>query len=233
MSEEFDPLNDIKIDHGETLEDETESDTSDNFSIGSINFGPINEGYQFQAGTLTEQDGDLVLNFEADMFHGLSVHKLHPDVPDLHYATTHAACFDLRAYFHHEQVSIWHADNEKHMVEGYERISVAPGARILVPTGMILDIPDNWSVRVHPRSGLALKHGINLINGEGVIDSDYTNQLYVPLINNSSEFWEVTHGDRVAQAEIVPLIQTDFRYVETAPGQKGNRAGGFGSTGHK
>lgn len=164
---------------------------------------------------------------------GLGVYKQFPDVPDIEYGTHQAACFDLRAYFHQKAIKIFETDNEVNTIEGYERIGVMPGQRILVPTGIILDIPEGYSVRVHPRSGLAIKQGINLVNCEGVIDSDYTHELMVPLMNNSSRTWEIRHGDRIAQAEVVQVLHMDIRYIGNAPGQKGNREGGFGSTGHK
>ena len=178
-------------------------------------------------------DDDGTEDVISDIFHGLRVHKLHDDVPDIEYGTQSAACFDLRAYFHQETITIYDQFNLKTIVEGYERVALQPRERALIPTGMILDIPMGYSVRLHPRSGLAVKFGINLINCEGVVDSDYTNQLYVPLYNSTEEDFEIIHGDRIAQAEIVPVYIPTIEYIDDAPGQKGDRTGGFGSTGHK
>jgi dUTP pyrophosphatase len=111
---------------------------------------------------------------------------------------------------------------------------LGPKCRALIPTGMVLDIPAGFSGRIHPRSGNAWKNGVTLINAEGVIDSDYCNELLVPLYNTTNIPFVITHGDRIAQLEITkPYNEISLiTYTEAKPkNQKTNRKGGFGSTG--
>ncbi len=111
-------------------------------------------------------------------------------------------------------------------------ITLAPGERRLVPTGLRLGIPFGYEVQVRPRSGLALKHGVTLANSPGTIDSDYRGPLGVILINLGQESFHVAHGDRIAQLVVAPVQQSDFALADkldaTARGE-----GGFGSTGRK
>lgn len=159
----------------------------------------------------------------------LGIHKLYDDVQDVAYATEQSSCFDLRAYLK-DDVVYYGTDGVKQVITGCEHICVAPLERVIVPTGMILDIPKGYSVRLHARSGLAIKYGITLINGEGVIDSDYVHQLFIGIVNNSTLPFVLDHGMRVAQAEIIQEVQCKF-YACPAPAQKTDRTGGMGSTG--
>lgn len=131
------------------------------------------------------------------------------------YETAGAAGADLRANF------------PKAERGGVELI---PGQRALIPTGLTLEIPAGWEVQVRPRSGLALKHGLSLVNAPGTIDSDYRGPLGVILINLGEASYHVKHGDRIAQIVVAPAPQAEFVEVEdiaaTARG-----SGGFGSTG--
>ncbi|MBW4973552.1 dUTP diphosphatase [Roseovarius mucosus] len=109
-------------------------------------------------------------------------------------------------------------------------VTLAPGARVLVPTGLRLAIPAGYEVQLRPRSGLALKHGITLPNSPGTIDSDYRGPLGVIVLNAGTEAFEITHGMRIAQMVVAPVLQARFDLVETLePTARG--AGGFGSTG--
>lgn len=110
-------------------------------------------------------------------------------------------------------------------------VIIKPNNRALLPTQLILDIPDGYSVRLHMRSGLALKGGLMLSNSEGVIDSDYTHQLMLPVTNTSSVNVRITHGDRICQGEIVEKIFTNIVEIADKVKEKTNRNGGFGSTG--
>jgi dUTP pyrophosphatase len=105
-----------------------------------------------------------------------------------------------------------------------------PGRRVLVPTGLVVEIPDGFEGQVRPRSGLALKHGITCLNTPGTIDSDYRGELKVILINHSDEDFEIARGLRIAQMVIAPVVQARIEerthVADTARG-----AGGFGSTG--
>ena len=109
-------------------------------------------------------------------------------------------------------------------------LSLAPGERALVPTGLSMAIPQGYEAQVRPRSGLALKSGITCLNTPGTIDADYRGEVGVILINHSSESFEIKRGDRIAQMVIAPVTQAQLIEVseldETVRG-----AGGFGSSG--
>ncbi|GHF63465.1 dUTP diphosphatase [Seohaeicola zhoushanensis] len=107
---------------------------------------------------------------------------------------------------------------------------LAPGARALVPTGLRLEIPEGFEVQIRPRSGLALKHGITLPNSPGTIDSDYRGPLGVILLNAGTEPFTVTHGERIAQMVVAPVVRAVFETVVDL-GETARGAGGFGSTG--
>jgi len=111
-----------------------------------------------------------------------------------------------------------------------EPIVLQAGQRTLVPTGLFFEIPDDYEIQVRPRSGLALKNGITVLNTPGTIDSDYTGELKVILINHSNEDFIINPGDRIAQIVLqhVPKIQWNNiqELTETTRG-----SGGFGSTG--
>jgi len=109
-------------------------------------------------------------------------------------------------------------------------VVVPPRARALISTGLHMAVPDGFEVQIRPRSGLALKHGITLPNSPGTIDSDYRGVVGVIVLNTGTEPFEVTHGMRIAQMVLAPVVRAEFSVVddldETARG-----AGGFGSTG--
>ena len=109
-------------------------------------------------------------------------------------------------------------------------LELAPGGRMLVPTGLRLAIPQGFEVQVRPRSGLALKHGITLANSPGTIDSDYRGPLGVILINLGDAPYVIQHGERIAQLIVAPVVQGQFQQVETLD-ETTRGVGGFGSTG--
>ncbi|MDJ1007640.1 MAG: dUTP diphosphatase [Paracoccaceae bacterium] len=109
-------------------------------------------------------------------------------------------------------------------------LALPPGARRLVPTGLVLEIPPGWEVQVRPRSGLALKRGLTLLNAPGTIDSDYRGELGVIIVNLGTEVQSVAHGERIAQLVVAPAPQAVFRPAEALTGSV-RAAGGFGSTG--
>ncbi len=121
------------------------------------------------------------------------------------------------------------ADVRANMPEG-ESIFLEPGQRALVPTGLRIEIPAGYEVQVRPRSGLALKHGITLPNTPGTIDSDYRGPLGVIVMNAGQDRFEVTHGERIAQLIVAPVVQATFELTETL-GETERGSGGFGSTG--
>ncbi|HBB85706.1 MAG TPA: dUTP diphosphatase [Sulfitobacter sp.] len=109
-------------------------------------------------------------------------------------------------------------------------VTLAPGARALISTGLHMAIPQGFEVQVRPRSGLALKHGITLINSPGTIDSDYRGVVGVILGNTGTEAFTVEHGARVAQMVVAPVVQAGFDLVDNLNATS-RGAGGFGSTG--
>lgn len=111
-----------------------------------------------------------------------------------------------------------------------EDVTLAPGARHAVATGLALAIPEGYEVQVRPRSGLALKHGITVPNTPGTIDSDYRGELKVILINLGAEPFTIQRGDRIAQLVLAPVVQAAWDEVsELDATTRGD--GGFGSTG--
>jgi dUTP pyrophosphatase len=133
------------------------------------------------------------------------------DLPLPRYETSGSAGLDLRA------ASDFH---------------LAPGARCLVPTGITIALPDQFEAQVRPRSGLAVKHGVTVLNSPGTIDSDYRGEIKVPMINLGTEDFAIKRGDRIAQMVIAPVQQVKLEEVQdldaTARG-----ADGFGSSGSR
>jgi dUTP pyrophosphatase len=111
-----------------------------------------------------------------------------------------------------------------------EPMTVAPGQRVLAPTGLTIALPAGYEAQIRPRSGLALKHGVTCLNTPGTIDADYRGEVKVILINLGQEPFVITRGERIAQMVIAPVTQGAWDVVDqladTARG-----AGGFGSTG--
>jgi dUTP pyrophosphatase len=170
----------------------------------------------------------------------LKYHKMYLDVNDLKFATHGSACVDVCAYFgtHERMFKVYNNKNVEMQYMAFQLFTgdkfhtiLNPGDRALIPTGMVLDIPEGYSVRVHPRSGLSFKTGISLSNCEGVIDWDYVQQLYISVINISESEVRIDHGDRIAQLELVRLPEYSIELTTERPTVKTNRTGGFGSTG--
>ncbi|MDF3351760.1 dUTP diphosphatase [Sulfitobacter sp. KE34] len=109
-------------------------------------------------------------------------------------------------------------------------VTLAPGARALISTGLQMAIPQGFEVQIRPRSGLALKHGITLINSPGTIDSDYRGVVGVIMGNMGAEAFTVEHGMRIAQMVVAPVGQAGFDLAERLD-ETPRGAGGFGSTG--
>ena len=109
-------------------------------------------------------------------------------------------------------------------------INLAPGARALIPTGLRMEIPSGFEVQIRPRSGLALKQGLTLLNTPGTIDSDYRGPVGVIMINHGQDPVTITHGMRIAQMVVAPVVQMGFALVD-ALSDSSRGAGGFGSTG--
>lgn len=109
-------------------------------------------------------------------------------------------------------------------------IVLAPGQRVLTPTGLTIALPAGYEAQVRPRSGLALKHGITCLNSPGTVDADYRGEMKVILINLGQEPFTIKRGERIAQMVIAPVTQGEWEVVETLS-ETARGAGGFGSTG--
>ncbi|MCP4656269.1 MAG: dUTP diphosphatase [bacterium] len=107
---------------------------------------------------------------------------------------------------------------------------LAPGERMLVPTGIQLEIPRGWEAQVRPRSGLALRHGVTLLNGPGTIDSDYRGEVGVLLVNLGGDAYTIRRGERIAQLVVARVESVEWDEADRlSPSERG--AGGFGSSG--
>ena len=111
-----------------------------------------------------------------------------------------------------------------------EPVILAPGQRAMIPTGLSFAIPSGYEIQVRPRSGLAAKNGITVLNSPGTIDSDYRGEVKVILINLGTEDFTIVHGDRIAQMVVAPVVQAQFQVVEALSATERGQ-GGFGSTG--
>lgn len=131
------------------------------------------------------------------------------DLPLPAYETAGAAGLDLRAA---------------------EAITLRPGTRCLMPTGIAIALPQGFEAQVRPRSGLAVKHGVTVLNAPGTIDSDYRGEVKVPLINLGQEDFIIARGDRIAQLVIAPVSRISWSELETLD-ETVRGAGGFGSSG--
>lgn len=162
----------------------------------------------------------------------LKIWKTHPSIQIPRKATDGSACFDIQFQGHGKREYKGYSRMNKPFSRPMNNmIDIQPGDRIMVPTGLIMDIPEGYSVRVHARSGLSLKQGLVLANAEGVIDSDYVEELMVLIWNISDNGIRINTGDRIAQAELIK--DETYSITETAvrPLIKTTRTGGMGSTG--
>ena len=109
-------------------------------------------------------------------------------------------------------------------------ITLLPGKRALVPTGLCIALPSDCELQVRPRSGLAWKHGVTMVNPPGTIDADYRGEISVPLINLGEEAFVIERGERIAQAVLAPVVRIGWDVVDALE-QTDRGDGGFGSTG--
>ena len=107
---------------------------------------------------------------------------------------------------------------------------LAPGERALVPTGLAVELPAGWEGQVRPRSGLALRHGLTLLNSPGTVDCDYRGEVGVVLVNLGQEPVTIARGDRIAQLVVAPVARIEWQVAPELP-VSGRGDGGFGSTG--
>lgn len=109
-------------------------------------------------------------------------------------------------------------------------VTIAPGARATVPTGVAIALPEGWEAQVRPRSGLAARHGVTVLNAPGTIDADYRGEVAVVLVNLGQAPFTIERGMRIAQMIVAPVARAAFRAVPALP-ESTRGAGGFGSTG--
>lgn len=109
-------------------------------------------------------------------------------------------------------------------------ITVEPGQRVLIPTGLYLELPEGFEMQVRPRSGLAIKHGISLVNSPGTIDADYRGEVGIILINHGQESYTISKGERIAQLVLSRVYQANLISSKNLTFSK-RGTGGFGSTG--
>jgi dUTP pyrophosphatase len=133
------------------------------------------------------------------------------DLPLPAYATAGSAGLDLRAA---------------------EAFTLKPGARALVPTGIAIALPKGFEAQVRPRSGLAVKHGVTVLNAPGTIDADYRGEIKIPIINHGTEDFVIARGDRIAQMVIAPVTVATLTEVDRLE-ETERGSGGFGSSGQK
>jgi dUTP pyrophosphatase len=131
------------------------------------------------------------------------------DLPLPSYATSGSAGMDLRSA---------------------ENFTLKPGARALVATGLAIALPSNYEAQVRPRSGLAVKHGVTVLNAPGTIDADYRGEIKVPLINHGQEDFVIVRGDRIAQMVVAPVTTMELVEVDVLD-ETPRGTGGFGSSG--
>lgn len=141
----------------------------------------------------------------------VEIKRLYPDSVVPTYKTEHAAGMDLSAYLE-------------------DSLRLAPGKRALVDTGIAIALPPGYEAQVRPRSGLALKYGIGLVNSPGTIDADYRGEIKVVLINLGEADFEINRGDRIAQLVVAPVSRVDWHQVAELNTTRRN-SGGFGHTG--
>ncbi len=109
-------------------------------------------------------------------------------------------------------------------------VVIAPGKRALIPTGFAIALPDGFEAQVRPRSGLAVRHGISIVNAPGTVDADYRGEVMVCLINHGEESFTVTRGARIAQMVVAPVTRVRLNEAQSLDATE-RGAGGFGSTG--
>ena len=163
-----------------------------------------------------EFDGHMPLANEAEYKMSLSF-KNESTNPDPEYATAGSSGFDLRA-------------NLK------EEVMLRPNEIAMIPTGLFFEIPDNFEIQVRPRSGLAVKYGVTVLNTPGTVDADYRGEIKVILINHKNETFVINHGDRIAQGVMAAVTAKNYVNLIKVNNISDNTergAGGFGSTGLK
>lgn len=167
----------------------------------------------------------------------MKIFKLNEDAQIPEFATEGSACFDLRICFQagmkiktinpHNKVIEIPVKMGQHGLQ----FNLSPQFRTMLPTGLIFKVPTGHVMKVYPRSGMSIKNGLTLANSTGVIDSDYTDEVFIPIYNMGDTPITVYHGDRMVQAMLQKTLTYTLDQAERRPSKKESRDGGFGSTG--
>lgn len=163
----------------------------------------------------------------------LGFKKKHEDAILPSYATQGAACFDFYACMHPFK-SVYFVDEFNQVTElklQYDYMILEPNERYLIPTGVCANIPEGYCIKIYSRSGLSFKTGLILTNGVGVVDSDFVDEIMISLTNIGPDAVEIKCGDRIAQGEFAPYQRAIITEIFEEIAKKGDREGGFGSTG--
>lgn len=188
----------------------------------------------FEPGFFISEASGNTWNEEYD--YKVGVHSSNGIIPK--FATSGSSCFDFVANFGDRAVldsyspknnKIWHRVRKNS--DGVNQVILEPGDRVLIPTGLWFDLPEQTELLIFARSGLSLKKGLALANGVGVVDSDYVEEVFVILVNNSRSSVVVEEGERIAQGRISYTTKIVLSSMSEKPRQKTERNGGFGSTG--
>ena len=170
------------------------------------------------------------------MSNDLRYYKLYSEVKDPIRATEGSSCFDLYSFLQEDKPVKVYLNNfekvdKKDRIVQNGRVQVNPHERVLIPTGLIFDIPRGYSVRLYPRSSLALKQGLTLANNVGIIDWDYVEPVFAMIVNISGDVKYVNNNERICQGELFKDIKCILDEIDEKPDRKTDRDGGFGSTG--
>lgn len=171
-------------------------------------------------------------------FQQLKFYKVADDVVAPTYGTQDSACFDLSVHLPPGGSIKVYSDcagvgSEPTIVPIADdgSLLIQPGYHYMIPTGIIFDIPKGYHVQIHLRSSTGIKKFLQFPNQIGIIDSDYVEQSHIPLVTNHASGVTIKNGERLAQAHLIKNIDTKLTEIPSKPGQKTDRAGGFGSTG--
>lgn len=169
----------------------------------------------------------------------MKIYRLKENATIPKFATQGSACFDVSAVLSDgERIKAYNPLNKQvdvvaKSISGKIALQLYPDFRVLIPTGLIFDIPEEHVLKMFIRSSVASKKGLVLSNGTGIIDSDYVDECFILIRNVSDAVVTIEHGERLAQCILEPTKAYDLEVTETRPTQKTDRVGGFGSTGTK
>jgi len=188
----------------------------------------------------TKSPSTTTISKTSNLTETLKFYRLNENTQLPVFSTKQSACFDIHAnLINGEEIEYYQAISTKKLPRriafdinsNNTFIQLNNMERMLIPTGLIADIPPGFSIRLHSRSGLAFKQGVYLTNCEGVIDSDYVDPIFAMVTSLSNVPVKIYNGDRICQGELVRCEKYTLNESDEPPAQKTDREGGFGSTG--